>query len=162
IFRSAGGPAFTEAETSAAAVLMPALTAGAMGAWAASAQAPAKISARGPGTMLLGPERARRNQTPEAPGGRPPGRAPVRRAAAAGGAGHARHPPDDIGPDAHGGRAVGSRVRGPADAHSRPSDDCGYPPVGRSGRDHTVALARLRANPSPASGRPAPAGGPFQ
>ena len=66
IFRSAVGPAFTEAETSAAAVLMPALTAGAMGAWAASAQAPANISAGEPGTMLLGPDGAVVSQTPQA------------------------------------------------------------------------------------------------
>ncbi|MBO0815727.1 MAG: hypothetical protein J2P30_11400, partial [Actinobacteria bacterium] len=66
IFRSAGGPEFTEAETSAAAVLMPALTAGARSAWAASAQAPATIAAGEPGTMLLGPDGTVVSQTPQA------------------------------------------------------------------------------------------------
>jgi DNA-binding CsgD family transcriptional regulator len=66
IFRSVGGPAFTEAEISAAAVLMPALTAGVRGAWAAGARAPGTIASGEAGTMLLGPDGAVVSQTPQA------------------------------------------------------------------------------------------------
>jgi DNA-binding CsgD family transcriptional regulator len=66
LFRSAGGPAFTEAEISAATVLMPALTAGVRGAWAATARIPGTVAAGEPGTMLLGPDGAIVGETPQA------------------------------------------------------------------------------------------------
>jgi DNA-binding CsgD family transcriptional regulator len=66
IFRGAGGRAFTEAEISAAAVVMPALTAGARGAWATLARTTGTVAAGEPGTMLLRRDGAVVSQTPQA------------------------------------------------------------------------------------------------